>query len=290
MNPSNLSLHRLQVRHVTRERNFPPNTCHTNDVSERALPSFATGRADSHAFLCIASSKHRANSCASSCRPFRKVLETALRFFTRPTGATDRPPPLFCNARTMCSPISYTALNPEPPFFGAPYFLCSPFKQKAASGGVCVKHCVTAFRKHVFPRFARPVPTLRTDGHSMWMPWRWYRASGRSSLLRSADSTFCASRFCPLPFPASLFDFVVSPIPPCLVSRTIIRFCASSETSGGSARLLVCMNTVDHRCGVGRSGSHSVRDRWRSNQWKSVGAPAPSAEGCLPNGVARCRA
>ena len=62
----------------------------------------------------------------------------------------------------------------------------------SASGGVCVRHCSTLFRKHVLPRFCRPAPCAATpatpleqhyDGNdtSADQPWM-QRASGMCQL------------------------------------------------------------------------------------------------------------
>mmetsp|Transcript_1000 Transcript_1000/g.3892 ORF Transcript_1000/g.3892 Transcript_1000/m.3892 type:complete len:291 (-) Transcript_1000:112-984(-) len=242
MNPSNLSDALPHVAQVMRDRSVPPNVRHTKLVSLRKLPSLTFGgAAASHCRLCIASSTHRANSCASSCRPLRKVFETDLKFFTRDTGAIARgplplpsPPP---SARQMCSPISYTASNPP----RRESLRCSPARQNDASGGVCVRHCVTAFRKQVLPRLARPAPTRRTEGQRVLKctEARGYRGFETSSIdapsrfsSSASGSSFRRRAFVSppeLPFASSRASFDAS--------RTIMRLCASSETRGGSARL-----------------------------------------------------
>ena len=166
MNESNVSDLRPHVAHSTRLRRRPPKTRHTKLVSARAEPSGGLGRAASTHRLCIASRRHRANSCASSWRPLRNVLLTERRFFTKVTGATAGPPEPARRALQTCSPISNNA-SKDPPFgelVRRRWCLCSPASAYAASGGVCVKHCMTEFMKHVLPRFARPAPTFRAAG------------------------------------------------------------------------------------------------------------------------------
>ena len=225
-----------------RDRRVPPNARHTKLVSLRRLPSFARGVATSQ-HLCIASSTHPRNSCASSCRPLRNVFETDRRFLTSARGAIAlRAPPSACSpppsARQMCSPISYTASNPPPPPRLLPRALrCSPARQNEASGGVCVRHCVTAFRKQVFPRLARPAPTLRTEGQRVekCADERGYRGFGTSSSAPSSSLTPSSSRRS-RDSPRGGWPFA-SARASCRASRTIMRLCASSEIRGGSARL-----------------------------------------------------
>ena len=166
INESKVSLLRPHVLHVTCDRSRPPNTWNTNVVSARGEFFGGLGLAASTHFSCIASRRHLANSCASSCRPLRKVLDIDRRFLTNAEGDTTlRSPP---SALHTCSPISYIALN-DCEFVRGLNRRCSPSRQKDASAGVCVRHCITAFMKHVLPRLARPLPTLRTDGHAMRM-------------------------------------------------------------------------------------------------------------------------
>mmetsp|Transcript_3276 Transcript_3276/g.7089 ORF Transcript_3276/g.7089 Transcript_3276/m.7089 type:complete len:270 (-) Transcript_3276:329-1138(-) len=162
-NESNVSLLRPHVLQFTCERNLPPKTFHKNVVSLLGEFGFNLGLTTSTHRLCIASSKHRTNSCASSCLPLRNVLDSALRFLTNVIGAMVRP--LEFNARTMCSPSSYNALNEFSPPPRVWNFLCSPLNAKCANAGVCVRHCNTAFKKHVFPRLANPAPARRGAFH-----------------------------------------------------------------------------------------------------------------------------
>ena len=129
-----------------------------------------------------AASRRRSTSCASrpartartrkrpSRRPpLRNVFETDRRFLTSARGAIAlRAPPSACSpppsARQICSPISEHRVEPPPPprLLPRPAVLAGEAERPA--GVRETTHRVTAFRKQVFPRLARPAPTLRTEG------------------------------------------------------------------------------------------------------------------------------
>ncbi len=66
-------------------------------------------------------------------------------------GASDFPG--FFSASLICRCVICKAL-----FFSLALPRGSPLRRALAKGGVCVRHCRTAFMKHVFPRFCSPKP------------------------------------------------------------------------------------------------------------------------------------
>jgi hypothetical protein len=87
-------------------------------------------------------------------------LDIDRRFLTNAEGDTTlRSPP---SALHTCSPISYIALNDCELVRGLNR-RCSPSRQNDASAGVCVRHCITAFMKHVFAEVGEAAANL-ADG------------------------------------------------------------------------------------------------------------------------------
>jgi hypothetical protein len=78
-------------------------------------------------------------------------LQTLLRVLKCALGASDFPG--FFSASLICRCVIRKAL-----FFSLALPRGSPLRRALAKGGVCVRHCRTAFMKHVFPRFCSPMP------------------------------------------------------------------------------------------------------------------------------------
>mmetsp|Transcript_14947 Transcript_14947/g.53824 ORF Transcript_14947/g.53824 Transcript_14947/m.53824 type:complete len:253 (+) Transcript_14947:2437-3195(+) len=112
------------------------------------------------------------------------------------------------------------------------YLRCSPARQNCASGGVCVRHCITAFMKHVLPKFASPAPIFRASGHSILMFAAGYSASFTATPFGSVASSRGVAR--------EEEDGIEPPrasaSSPRAPFRTIIFFIALSDISGGSER------------------------------------------------------
>mmetsp|Transcript_4826 Transcript_4826/g.30663 ORF Transcript_4826/g.30663 Transcript_4826/m.30663 type:complete len:228 (+) Transcript_4826:1488-2171(+) len=120
--------------HFTWLRSFPPN-----------MQSMAV-RFDSPFLMLdfrMASVRHLANSCASSCRPTRNPLESCRSPRANVVGDTV----LFLACMAIPTCLSNAQRAQKAPWAAAAHLAreCLPSRHHWAKEGVCVKHCSTAF-------------------------------------------------------------------------------------------------------------------------------------------------